>query len=79
MPKTIDNYKLPIPPIKTCEICGEEIKPLAHLEAYDGWELMGWDCEKYHGTLDDLAEHPWPFVEDYATIEDLEKLGFVTS
>lgn len=73
------NYVKPIPPKKKCETCGREIKPVAYRDT-EGWVLSGWDCEGLHDPCPNSSddEHDWPFIDDEATVDDLEEAGFVT-
>jgi hypothetical protein len=72
-----DDYKKPIPPVEKCSICGGEIKPVALFDL-DGWVLAGFDCKKFHDTIEVMDDFEWPFVEDTASWTDLEVAGFIT-
>ena len=63
-------------PTRKCSKCGADLVPVA-VDTGDGWYL-GWDdCEHLCDAPADLyAFIEWPFVKDWANVEDLERLGF---
>lgn len=69
----------------TCDYCAENedhpegvatIEKVAGCHCEDGWELFWW-CPRCEDQDYDGLEMDWPFLQtEYATVKDLEALGF---
>lgn len=63
-------------PARKCSKCGADLAPVA-VDTGDGCYLAWDECENCCGAAEDLEAYiEWPFVQGWASVGDLQRLGF---
>jgi len=60
---------------RRCKECGAVLHPVAVWEG-DGWVLTYDYCDTCGDDRDTMTEIEWPFMENWATRQDFERVGF---
>lgn len=77
------TWRMPLPPLDRCPMCGGHVVAEATLDEEDGWRTF-WACVDCQNdlwvALGIRSEIEWPFEDDQVCCEDdLKALGFTVT